>query len=136
MKITVERDIHKDEMLIALRLPLSLLNFDNEARDRLDYLMLRVATSPVDSNAGKLVEALLHVVEKLRQKDELDRAALQKMYTNQMAQGHGGQSGLNNSKLLQSTLGAYASGGAVAPNNPPPKPDVYNRIMKSLKDKT
>jgi hypothetical protein len=135
MKIIVDRDIHKDEMQIAIRLPMALLNFDKEARDRLDYLMLRVATAPVDSSADKLIEALLHLVTSFKQKAELDKAELQKLYANQMMQ-QSAQSGFLSAKGLQNMLGVYGSGGVVPPSNPPPKPDAFNRMAKFLKDKT
>jgi len=78
MKISVERDVSKDEMLIAVRLPLRMLDIDKTARDRLDYLMLRVAVSTADSCSRSLMEALLHVITSLDDKAEKDRLLFEK----------------------------------------------------------
>lgn len=136
MKITVERDIHKDEMLIGLSIPLRQFDYDKEIRDRLEYLMLRVATSPAEGSELRrektLVEALLYVVSALKDKEESNRAS------NLLGGvlGQSAQMGVLNTQFLQSSLGSYAAGGPVAPNNPPPKPDIYSQMMKVLKDKT
>lgn len=140
MKIIVDRDVHKDEMQIAIRLPMALLNFNKEARDRLDYLMLRVATAPVDSSADKLIEALLHLVTSFKQKAELEKAELQKLYANQMLMQNTNQSGVLSAKGLQNMI--YGSGGVAASNiqlqppTPPPHQNAFGRMMKLLKDKT
>lgn len=142
MKIIVDRDIHKDEIQIAIRLPMATLNFGKEARDRLDYLMLRVATAPVDSSADKLIEALLHLVASFKQKAELEKAELQKLYANQMSVQNTNQSGVLSGKGLQNMIGVYGSGGVAASNiqlqppTPPPHPNAFGRMMKLLKDKT